>query len=66
MTNKSSKKIDVKVVPYGNTMVKIVEGDVKEGDVLVQQSKPKMSGLSKNRGGMMGPPGGMGARPPRM
>ncbi|MCR5387431.1 MAG: HlyD family efflux transporter periplasmic adaptor subunit [Treponema sp.] len=66
VTNKSSKKIDVKVVPYGNTMVKIVEGDVKEGDVLVQQSKPKMSGLSKNRGGMMGPPGGMGARPPRM
>ena len=66
VTNKSSKKIDVKVVPYGNSMVKIVEGDVKEGDVLLQQSKPKLSGSSKNRGGMMAPPGGMGARPPRM
>ena len=66
VTNKSGKKIDVKVVPYGNSMVKIVEGDVKEGDVLLQQSKPKLSGSSKNRGGMMAPPGGMGARPPRM
>ncbi|MCR5614264.1 efflux RND transporter periplasmic adaptor subunit [Treponema sp.] len=64
VTNKSSEKKFVKAVPYGNTMVKIIEGDVKEGDVLLQQTQPKMSGYARNRGGMA--PGGFGGVPPRM
>lgn len=55
VNSKTNKKIEVEVKPYGNTTVKIVSGDVKEGDVLLQQTEPKMSGWNKakNQKGMM-------------
>lgn len=43
----SDEKIPVKVQPYGQGFVKIVEGNVKEGDVLKAQEKPKISGQNR-------------------
>lgn len=43
----SDEKIYVRVQPYGQGYVKIVEGNVKEGDVLKAQSKPKISGQNR-------------------
>ena len=62
---KDGKKINVTVMPYGGEYVKIVEGDVKEGDVLKAQSAAQKSGFNKNK--RMGPPGvpGAGAGAPR-
>lgn len=51
----NGEKIDVEVVPYSSEYVKIVSGDVREGDVLLQQTTPKISGTRKN----MGPKNGM-------
>lgn len=70
--NGSNEKIEVNVVPYGSEYVKIVKGNVSEGDVLVAQSKS--SGSGSNRGGQGGgsnnrpgnnQSGGAGAPPPR-
>ena len=62
---KDGKKVNVTVLPYGGEYVKIVEGDVSEGDVLKAQSAAQKSGFNKNKrmGGMPG--GGPGAGAPR-
>lgn len=60
---KDGKKINVTVMPYGGEYVKILEGDVKEGDVLKAQSAAQKSGFNRNR--RMGPPGVPGAGAPR-
>lgn len=43
----SDEKIYVKVQPYGQGYVKIIEGNIKEGDVLKAQEKPKISGQNR-------------------
>lgn len=43
----NDEKIPVKVQPYGQGFVKIVEGNVKAGDVLKAQEKPKISGQKR-------------------
>ena len=60
----TGEKIDVEVVPYSSEYVKIVSGDVKEGDVLLQQTTPKVSGTRRNMGPKNGMPGApaMGGR----
>ena len=55
----TGEKIDVEVVPYSSEYVKIVSGDVREGDVLLQQTTPKVSGTRRN----MGPKNGMSGAP---
>lgn len=59
--------------PYGSETVKIISDKIKEGDVLVQQTKPKTSGSNRNMSrnnksgsGKNSGPGGMGGgfRPP--
>lgn len=55
---KNKEKVSVKVLPYSSDYVKIVEGDIAEGDELVAQSASKSSG--SKRGGMGGGPGGGG------
>lgn len=75
----SSEKIEVKIQPYTQEFVKIIEGDIQEGDVLKELSAPKKSGKfaglptqkqkdSKNRNEMGGGPGGggFGGPPPGM
>ena len=52
---KGEQKKSVKIQPYGSEYVKVLEG-LEGGEVLLQQSTPKMSGSNRNRGGM---PGGM-------
>lgn len=59
----TGEKIDVEVVPYSSEYVKIVSGDVKEGDVLLQQTTPKISGTRKNMGPKNGMPGVMPGAP---
>lgn len=66
---KSDQKEFVKVEPYSGEYVKIVEGDVSEGDVLKAQSTPKTSGGQRKVGanagpGMGGMGGGMSGPPP--
>lgn len=65
----SKEKIFVKMQPYGMGTFKITSDEIKEGDVLNQCSKPKISGTAKNMGqmrpGMPGLPGGMGGAVPR-
>ncbi|MDD5930776.1 MAG: efflux RND transporter periplasmic adaptor subunit [Spirochaetales bacterium] len=60
---KTGEKINVKVQPYGSDYVKVTEG-LKGGEVLVQQSTPKVSGFNRNRNnrnsGGGGFPGGGG------
>ena len=46
----------MKVVPYDRDYVKIIEGNVSEGDVLKAQSVSKKSGKENRRQGP--PPGG--------
>lgn len=60
----TGEKIDVEVVPYSSEYVKIVSGDVREGDVLLQQTTPKISGTRRNMGQKNGMPGApaMGGR----
>lgn len=60
----TGEKIDVEVVPYSSEYVKIVSGDVREGDVLLQQTTPKVSGTRRNMGPKNGMPGApaMGGR----
>lgn len=60
----TGEKIDVEVVPYSSEYVKIVSGDVREGDVLLQQTTPKISGTRRNMGPKNGMPGApaMGGR----
>ena len=53
---KGGEKIPVKVVPYDRDYVKIIEGNVSEGDVLKAQSVSKKSGKGNRRQGP--PPGG--------
>ena len=60
-------KIEVKVVPYDDTYVKIVEGDIGEGDVLKAQKENKSGTDAQNSmiGPMgMGGPGLGGGAPP--
>lgn len=59
----TGEKIDVEVVPYSSEYVKIVSGDVKEGDVLLQQTTPKVSGTRRNMGPKNGMPGVMPGAP---
>ncbi len=64
---KTGEKISVKVVPYSGDYVKILEGNVSEGDILVQQTAPKSSGFNRGgpgRNGGGGPGGGAGGPPP--
>lgn len=53
---KTGEKLPVKVVPYGREYVKIVDG-LSGGEVLIQQSKPKVSGQNRNNGNRNGAPG---------
>lgn len=61
---KTNEKIYVKVVSYTGDFVKILEGDLVEGDVLEQQTVPKTSGYNRGRGGPDGFGGGHGGPPP--
>ncbi len=45
---KGEQKKAVKVQPYGNEYVKVLEG-LEGGEVLLQQTKPKTSGSNRNR-----------------
>lgn len=56
----SEEKINIKIEPYTNEFVKILEGEVFEGDGLQQILKAQISGTKK---GM--PKGGAGGPPPR-
>ena len=47
---KGEKKKTVKVQPYGMEYVKVLEG-LEGGEILLQQTKPKLSGFNKNRSG---------------
>lgn len=69
----SSEKFFVEMRPYGSETVKIISDKIKEGDVLIQQTKPKTSGSNRNMSrnnksgsGKNSGPGGMGGgfRPP--
>ena len=54
---RTGEKINVKVQPYGSDYVKVTEG-LKGGEVLVQQSTPKLSGFNRNRNSGGFPGGG--------
>ena len=45
---KGNEKRSVKVQPYGSEYVKVLEG-LEGGEVLLQQSTPKRSGMNRNR-----------------
>ncbi len=66
----SSEKISVSVMPYDKEYVKIVEGNIKEGDVLQAQSSASKSGTSRRNGpgqmssGKNNSGGGAGRPPP--
>lgn len=62
--NTKEKKF-VKVQPYARSTFKIIEGNLKEGDQLLQVSKPKLSGTEKNKNPSSIMPG-TNMRPPRM
>ncbi|MGN0738845.1 MAG: efflux RND transporter periplasmic adaptor subunit [Treponema sp.] len=64
----SGKKVFVNAVPFGKTSVKILGGEIKEGDLLEELTKPKKSGSSKNDSKNNQPMGNMpgGFGPPRM
>ena len=47
---KGEQKKSVKIQPYGMEYVKVLEG-LKGGEVLLQQSTPKQSGMNRNRPG---------------
>ena len=47
---KGNEKRSVKVQPYGNEYVKVLEG-LEGGEILLQQSTPKRSGMNRNRPG---------------
>ncbi len=47
---KGNEKRTVKIQPYGNEYVKVLEG-LEGGEVLLQQSTPKRSGMNRNRPG---------------
>ncbi len=46
---RTGEKINVTVVPYDSTYVKIVEGNVPDGTVLKAQSEPQASGWNRQR-----------------
>ncbi len=50
---KGNEKRTVKVQPYGSEYVKVLEG-LEGGEVLIQQSTPKRSGMNRNRNGGSG------------
>ena len=50
---KGQEKKSVKIQPYGMEYVKVLEG-LEGGEVLLQQSTPKMSGMNRNRSGASG------------
>lgn len=63
----SSEKISVDIKPYGSGTCKIYSDQLKEGDELIQLTKPKKSGTAQKPQGMGMMPGmPSGARPPRM
>ncbi len=47
---KGEKKKSVKIQPYGMEYVKVLEG-LEGGEVLLQQTKPKLSGFNRNKSG---------------
>ena len=71
---KGEQKKSVKIQPYGMEYVKVLEG-LEGGEVLLQQSTPKQSGMNRNRnrnqsstsnkngGGAPFPGGGFPGRP---
>ena len=63
---KGNEKLSVKIQPYGNEYVKVLEG-LEGGEVLLQQSTPKRSGMNRNRNsgapGSRNGPGGSGGAP---
>lgn len=68
---KGEEKKAVKVQPYGSEYVKVLEG-LEGGEILIQQTTPKRSGMNRNRSsssqkggnsGAGGPPGGFGGMP---
>ena len=50
---KGEQKKSVKIQPYGAEYVKVLEG-LEGGEVLLQQSTPKMSGFNRSRSGSSG------------
>ena len=50
---KGEQKKSVKIQPYGMEYVKVLEG-LEGGEVLLQQSTPKMSGFNRSRSGSSG------------
>ncbi|MBO4857419.1 MAG: efflux RND transporter periplasmic adaptor subunit [Treponema sp.] len=63
---KTGEKKSVKVQPYGREYVKVLEG-VESGEVLLQQTKPTVSGMNRNRNSQGGNrQGGAGGGMPPM
>ena len=50
-TLETGERIPVRTIPYGSEYVKIIDGAVKEGDVLKAQRPPKQSGMKSNGNG---------------
>ena len=50
MLARGNEKRSVKVQPYGSEYVKVLEG-LEGGEVLIQQTTPKRSGMNRNRNG---------------
>lgn len=57
VSKNSSEKRFVKIQPYGSGFVKILEGDVKEGEILKELTPQKASGAMKQKSNQMGPQG---------
>ena len=65
----SSEKRFVKIQPYGSGFVKILEGDVKEGEILKELTPQKTSGAMKqksNQPGLQGQRKNQNGMPPGM
>lgn len=60
----SSEKIYVNIRPYGMETFRIISDEIKEGDVLSENTKPKKSGSGQNNAKGNGMMGAGGYRPP--
>ena len=69
VSKNSSEKRFVKIQPYGSGFVKILEGDVKEGEILKELTPQKTSGAMKqksNQPGLQGQRKNQNGMPPGM
>ena len=69
VSKNSSEKRFVKIQPYGSGFVKILEGDVKEGEILKELTPQKTSGAMKqksNQPGLQGQRKNLNGMPPGM